>query len=390
MRPRTIPNASIAAMALLLVLCAIIISQGTFALRASPAQIIIPQGSDGAFAIRVLDATDPSQVTVTVGGDLADNVALDALYAHPEGGIAITGRLTIPDDAAPGDHVQELIIGIAGSSTEGTVAARAEIAIPLIARVPYPDAYLVADWNAQPDPATSETRFIVTLENRGSVTVTTGSVSIGFTDGERELPPLSLASATIAPGTFAGLNGAYAMPSDARPGEYDATLLVPYAGTTLAQSKEIILGAPRITIDRVAYDTTESGEIVPVDIDGRIDWNSPIALDVAVFLDDQAVPAASERASAVQDAFSRRLYVDTTRAGRANASVRVAVSAGGVTVERVEPIVVHAPSRRSSTRAPLMLGGGVLAIILLLILLLLRWWRKRIPPPPSISLPGSL
>ncbi len=391
MRPHARANGPLAAMAFLLVLCAILLPQPAVALRASPAQVIIPQGSDGMFAIRVLDATDPAQVTVMISGDLAGGITLDAPVAHPQDGVVIAGRLTIPDDAAPGDHVQEIIIGLAPTGMAGTITARAELAIPIIARIPYPDAYLVADWNAQPDPGSGDTRVTISLENRGRVSVTTAPITISFADGERELPPLELAASTIAPGAFVGLSGGYAVPDDAQPGEYAATLRVPYAGTVLAQTKGIALGVPRIAIDSVAYDVAETGAIVPVDIDGRIVWNRPLALDVAVFLDEQPTPAAIERALDVAPgAFSRRLYVDTARTGRANVTVRATVTAGGVTAERTDPIAKRASAHGRAALAPLVWMSVALVLILLLIYLLLRWWRKRTPPLMGVPPPEPL
>ncbi len=362
----------------IIVLLLIALPHEVSGLRATPAQIVMPLESDGSFSVRVLDA-QPRDIVVAIEGDLATTVTIETLAAHPEGGTAIAGHITLPTDLTPGDHTQQLVIALAAPEGTGTVGARAEIAIPIIVRVPYPDAYLVANWGAQPDAGAGTGRITVTLENRGSVTVTPHISTVTISDGDLAAEPISLTIGPIAPRAFARAE-AIAFPPEDRPGIYTATLRVAYADRELVESLPVTVGAPRITITRVSYDIAEQGDIIPVDVAGDIVWNRAMMATVSIYFDGTL--AASEQVAFAPGAYTHRLYtevpVDTPRPS----AVRAVVTVGDAHAERTERIPPRTATTAPSSRTILM-SLVVIVIIILSIIVLLLWRRKRKPPFPS-------
>ena len=346
-----------------IVLLIALLATPAIAIRASPAQVIIPE--DGAFLVRVLDTDDPAAVTIRVAGDLAGSVTIDEPSRGGDGTVHVTGRIVLPAGTPPGDHVQELIIGLSAAPGAGTVAARAEVAVPLIARVPYPDAYLLAYWNFLPD------RVTVTLENRGRFPVTPERITVSLADGGTALS-IGLPVGEVLPGAF--LRREAALP-DAPPGVYAATLTIPYAATVLEDRRDVAVGAPVITVTDVAYDTAERGVIVPVDVSGSVAWNRPLDATVTVFLDDRL---AADATAVIAGGFRQRLYVDTAAVGAPNRTVRAVVSAGGASAERTVDITAVVARRPTWVIVAL---GATLALLVLIALL----WRRRHPPaaPPN-------
>lgn len=376
----------------IIVLLLITLPHGVAGLRATPAQIVMPLESDGSFSVRVLDA-QPHDIVVAIEGDLATTATVDVLAPHPEGGTAITGHITLPTDLTPGDHTQQLVIALAAPEGTGTVGARAEIAIPIIVRVPYPDAYLVANWDAQPDAGAGTGRITVTLENRGSVTVTPRIATVTITDGDLTADPIPLTVGPIAPRAFARAE-AIAFPPEDRPGVYTATLRVAYADRELVESLPVTIGAPRIAITRVSYDIAEQGDIIPIDIAGDIVWNRAMMATVSVYLDGTL--AANEQVAFAPGAYTHRFYtqvpVDTSRP----TVVRAVVTVGDAHAERTENIPPRTAATAPSSRTLLILLA-VIVIIVLSILVLFLWRRKRKPPlsstvvaskPPSTNTPS--
>ncbi len=369
----------------IIVLLLIALPHEVSGLRATPAQIVMPLESDGSFSVRVLDA-QPSAIVVAIEGDLATTATVDALAPHLEGGTAITGHITLPIDLTPGDHTQQLVIALAAPEGTGTVGARAEIAIPIIVRVPYPDAYLVANWNAQPDAGAGTGRITVTLENRGSVTVTPHIATVTITDGDLTADPVPLVIHSIAPRAFARAESIVFPPED-RPGVYTATLRVAYTDRELMESLPVTIGAPRISIARVSYDIAEQGDIIPVDVAGDIVWNRAMMATVSLYLDDTL--STSEQVALAPGAYEQRLYAQVPTDAPRPTTVRAVVTVGDAHADRTESIPPRTATTAPSPRTRLILLAVIVIIVLLSIVLLL-WRRKRKPPlTPTVEMPQS-
>lgn len=262
--------------------------------------------------------TTDRDVSVRVEGDLAAYVTID-----PVSDGVITGRIDLPD-LPPGEYAQRVVARQAVRDTGGTVSSTAEVAGQLVIRVPRPDAFLRPAWDVSLDGR--NVRFTVMLENLGLQDVLPDAVLVLLGNETVPLEPVP-----VPPEDTVKITGRHVTALD--PGVHDALLRVTYGNRTLEDTRQVTVGTPGITLERVDYLIEERGPIRPLDVAGNVEWNRPLPVEIAVKAGNETLHR-EELTS--QGGFETRLYLEGVVSDRLLVEARTGSAVARATWERRE------------------------------------------------------
>ncbi len=292
-----------------LLLLFLLLIPGVMAIGITPAKVVLH--GPGRFSFTpIADAA----VTARVEGDLAQYIILDKNVFSP--GEPVTGELFAFPALKPGVHTQKIVLGTKQGGG-GTVAVLSEVAGRLDVLVPREGAFLEGSLSASYDAGSL--LLTLMLENAGTEPAVTRELSLLVRD-RSGAQPIRMNGTTVPPSKTIKLQKQ--VQSELAPGQYEIVAAVPYNNDVLDLLSAVTVGSPNITIDAITY-ANERGRIRPVDVSGRLLWNTPVLVRLEVLVDNTT--ASTDEFEAFRT-FERRVYLETPPIERLDVTASVSGS----------------------------------------------------------------
>lgn len=269
---------------LILVLLAVLMAQGVYALGITPARTTMEfsPGLEREVSFTIINSEHKdAQIVVYAQGELNQSILINQnslSMASGEESKQLSYSVKLPDSLSPGLHRGEVVVlqlPSKSSTSEAFVGAAVGVATQLHVYVPYPGKYAEADLNIVNAENGGEATFIIPVVSRGELDLADVKANIDIYNkmGEK-VTTFNTLSIEVKSGERREI--VHKWKADVPVGAYRAVATLIYDGENLQLERQFLVGSQALELQQVQVKDFTLGEIAKFEMLIENKWSEPI------------------------------------------------------------------------------------------------------------------